>query len=45
MKQKSIRMSMVDLEIHNDAKEALEYLIPLVNQKSYETWIQGIQDS
>ncbi|MDQ1296374.1 MAG: acetolactate synthase large subunit [Bacteroidota bacterium] len=30
----------VDLEIHNDAKEALEYLIPLVNKKSYESWIR-----
>jgi acetolactate synthase-1/2/3 large subunit len=31
---------IVDLEIHNDAKEALSYLIPLVNRKSYESWIR-----
>jgi acetolactate synthase-1/2/3 large subunit len=31
---------IVDLEIHNDAKEALSYLIPLVKQKSYESWIR-----
>ncbi len=31
---------IVDLEIHNDAKEALEYLIPLVEQKSYESWVR-----
>jgi acetolactate synthase-1/2/3 large subunit len=30
----------VDVEIHNDAKEALKYLIPLVKQKSYELWIR-----
>ena len=30
----------VDLEIHNDAKEVLQYLIPLVKQKSYEKWIR-----
>ena len=30
----------VDIEIHNDAKEALRYLIPLVKQKSYEPWIR-----
>lgn len=30
----------VDLEIHNDAKEVLNYLIPLVKQKSYELWIR-----
>jgi acetolactate synthase-1/2/3 large subunit len=30
----------VDLEIHNDAKEVLQNLIPLVKQKSYESWIR-----
>jgi len=30
----------VDLEIHNDAREVLQYLIPLVKQKSYESWIR-----
>jgi acetolactate synthase-1/2/3 large subunit len=30
----------VDLEIHNDAKEVLQYLIPLVKQKTYEKWIR-----
>jgi acetolactate synthase-1/2/3 large subunit len=30
----------VDLEIHNDAKEVLQYLIPIVKQKSYEAWIR-----
>jgi acetolactate synthase-1/2/3 large subunit len=30
----------VDVEIHNDARQALEYLTPLVNQKSYESWIR-----
>ncbi len=30
----------VDLEIHNDAREVLKYLIPLVNEKSYESWIR-----
>jgi acetolactate synthase-1/2/3 large subunit len=30
----------VDLEIHGDAKEALQNLIPLVKQNSYETWIR-----
>jgi acetolactate synthase-1/2/3 large subunit len=30
----------VDLEIHNDAKEVLQYLIPLVKQKTYEAWIR-----
>ena len=30
----------VDLEIHNDAKEVLQNLIPLVKQKSYEQWIR-----
>lgn len=31
---------MVDVEIHNDAKEALNHLIPLVKEKSYEKWIR-----
>jgi acetolactate synthase-1/2/3 large subunit len=30
----------VDLEINNDAGEALRHLIPLVKQKSYESWIR-----
>ncbi len=30
----------VDLEIHSDAKEALQNLIPLVKQNSYESWIR-----
>ena len=30
----------VDLEIHNDAREVLQALIPLVNEKSYESWIR-----
>jgi acetolactate synthase-1/2/3 large subunit len=30
----------VDLEIHNDAKEVLQHLIPLVNKKTYESWIR-----
>ncbi len=30
----------VDIEIHNDAKEVLNCLIPLVKKKSYETWIR-----
>jgi len=30
----------VDLEIHSDAKEVLQHLIPLVKQNSYETWIR-----
>ena len=30
----------VDLEIHNDVKEVLQHLIPLVEQKSYELWIR-----
>lgn len=33
----------VDVEIHNDAKEALRYLIPLVKQKSYESWIRAFR--
>lgn len=31
---------MVDLEINNDAKEVLEQLMPLVQQRSYEKWIR-----
>jgi len=30
----------VDLEIHNDAKEVLRYLIPLVKENSFEKWIR-----
>ena len=30
----------VDLEIHNDAKEVLSHLIPLVMKKTYESWIR-----
>jgi acetolactate synthase I/II/III large subunit len=30
----------VDLEIHNDAKEVLEALIPLVKKSSHERWIR-----
>ncbi|HEX2921786.1 MAG TPA: biosynthetic-type acetolactate synthase large subunit [Bacteroidales bacterium] len=30
----------VDLEIHADAKEALQNMLPLVNENSYETWIR-----
>jgi acetolactate synthase-1/2/3 large subunit len=30
----------VDVEIHNDAKEALTHLMPLVKQKTLETWIR-----
>jgi len=30
----------VDVEIHNDAREALKHLIPLVKPKSYEKWIR-----
>jgi len=30
----------VDLEIHSDAKEVLQSLIPLVNKHSYELWIR-----
>jgi acetolactate synthase-1/2/3 large subunit len=30
----------VDLEIHNDAKEVLQYIIPLLEHKSYESWIR-----
>jgi acetolactate synthase-1/2/3 large subunit len=31
---------VVDLEIHNDAREVLTHLIPLVQKKSYEAWIR-----
>jgi len=31
---------MVDVEINNDAKDALKYLIPLVNKNSFEPWIR-----
>jgi acetolactate synthase I/II/III large subunit len=31
---------LVDLEIHNDAKEVLSYLIPLVKPNSFEKWIR-----
>jgi len=30
----------VDIEIHNDAKEALTHLMPLVKQKSLEAWLR-----
>ncbi len=30
----------VDIEINNDAREALRYLIPLVNKNSHERWIR-----
>jgi len=30
----------VDIEINNDAGEVLRYMLPLVNQKSYEKWIR-----
>lgn len=30
----------VDVEIHNDAKEVLNYLIPLVKPNSFEKWIR-----
>ena len=30
----------VDVEINNDAGEALRYLLPLVNKNSYEKWIR-----
>lgn len=30
----------VDIEIHNDAKDALKYLTPLITKKSYEKWIR-----
>lgn len=31
---------MVDLEIHNDAREVLNALIPLINKSSHEQWIR-----
>ena len=31
---------LVDVELNNDAKEVLNALTPLVNQKSYEKWIR-----
>jgi acetolactate synthase-1/2/3 large subunit len=31
---------LVDVEIHNDAKEVLKYLIPLVKVNSFEKWIR-----
>lgn len=31
---------MVDVEIHNDAKDALTHLLPLVNENSHEKWIR-----
>jgi acetolactate synthase-1/2/3 large subunit len=30
----------VDVEIHNDAKEALDFLITLVNENSFEKWMR-----
>ena len=30
---------LVDVEIHNDAKEVLKYLIPLVKENSFEKWL------
>jgi acetolactate synthase-1/2/3 large subunit len=30
----------VDIELNNDAKEVLRYLMPIVKAKSYETWIR-----
>jgi len=30
----------VDIEINNDAKDALKYLIPLVKENSFEKWIR-----
>jgi acetolactate synthase I/II/III large subunit len=30
----------VDVEINNDAKDALTYLIPLVNENTFEKWIR-----
>jgi acetolactate synthase-1/2/3 large subunit len=30
----------VDVEIHNDAREALKHLIPIVNSNSHEKWIR-----
>ncbi len=31
---------LVDVEINNDAKEVLEYLTPLIREKSYESWLR-----
>jgi acetolactate synthase-1/2/3 large subunit len=31
---------LVDVEINNDAKEVLKYLIPLVKENSFEKWIR-----
>src|ERR1035437_3654786 len=31
---------IVDVEINNDAKDVLNYLIPLVNENSFEKWIR-----
>jgi acetolactate synthase I/II/III large subunit len=31
---------LVDVEINNDAKDALNYLIPLVKENSFEKWIR-----
>ena len=31
---------MVDVEIHNDAKEALRYLTPIVKENTFEKWIR-----
>jgi acetolactate synthase-1/2/3 large subunit len=31
---------VVDIEINNDAKEALNHLLPLVEEKTYEKWIR-----
>jgi acetolactate synthase I/II/III large subunit len=30
----------VDIEIHSDAREALQYLLPLVRENSFEKWIR-----
>ena len=30
---------LVDVEIHNDAKEVLKYLIPLVKENSFKKWL------
>ena len=30
----------VDVEVHNDAKDVLKYLIPLVKKNSFEKWIR-----
>ena len=31
---------LVDVEIHSDAKEALQYMTPLVRENSFEQWIR-----